>query len=266
MFVYFPRSILENPRAFLISLLLLSLAAVSLNVMAEPTGFVSSNAADLPPSFERHTDIQSQDPNTPPAYGPKNAKVLIVVFADFQCPACRRSSQATHQIASEFPGEVRIEFMNHPLESHRNADLAANAAMAAQQQGRFWEMYDLLFANRNHEPDALEGYARELGLDIDRFRSDMKDTKLNQRLDQEISLAEDLNAIRTPSYLVNGKLLEGWASWRFFRQMVGQELSKANKLADDGMDAAEIKFQRAMDNHVDSETFELYHANFLVTD
>lgn len=231
---------------------------------AESYGFVSSNQADLPPSLERSTDIRSTDPNRPPAYGPEDAKVLVVTFVDFKCPACRRASQSTHQIASQFPGNVRIEFWNNSLPTHSGADILAVASLAAQRQGKFWEMSDLLFAGPREDPATLESYAQELGLDIDQFKSDMNDPALMERVTYEGELAKSLGANNTPGYLINGKLLMGWASWGYLVNLVKRELSAADKLAQQGMDVEDIRDQRAIDNNVDSEMYALYRANMLV--
>jgi protein-disulfide isomerase len=249
--------------AFLtVIIFLLSSFAVS-NVAAEPSGYISPNPNDLPPDMNRDTGPASTDPNRPPAYGPEDAKVLVIIFADYQCPACKRASQSTHQIAAECPGEVRIEFWNNPIESHRNADLAAIAGLAAQRQGKFWEMHDLLFENGKHDQATLELRAAEIDLDIDQFRTDMNDPALRERVMEEHELAFALGATNTPSYLVNGRLYKGWGSWQSLRGKVERELVKTNEMAAEGMPPFEIKKQRALDNNSNSETYELYRVAFL---
>lgn len=239
-------------------------AGIAVEVPAqEAVGYISPNQNDLPPDLERDVALRSTDADRPPAYGPANAKVLVVTFADFGCPACRRASQATHQIAGEFPGEVRIEFWNNPLEIHRNADVAAAAGIAAQRQGRFWEMHDLLFASSNHDIPTLEEHAQKLGLDLAQFRSDMNDPEVRQRIRDESSLASALGARATPGYVVNGKVSQGWSSWKGFRGMVQRELTAANELAGQGIGSFEIQDQRAIANNIDSETYNLYRNRIL---
>lgn len=246
-------------RSFLIGgICLLITAGTALNVAAETSGYVSPSSADLPPSMDRDVASRSTDPNLPPAYGPDDAKVLVITFADYRCPACLRASQATHRIAAEFPGEVRMEFWNHPLPSHKNADLAALAGIAAQQQGRFWEMNDLLFEHHKHDIATLEQHAEELGLDLVQFRSDMNDPGIKERIRKEGALTEALGARNTPSYLVNGKVSMGWGSWRSLVGKVERELKAINESAEKGMDSTEIRSQREFDNFEDSEMYELY--------
>lgn len=239
-------------------------AGVVANASAQQNlGYISPNQNDLPPDFERDVELRSTDPNRPPAYGPIDAKVLVVTFADFGCPACRRASQATQQIAGEFPGEVRIEFWNNPLAIHRDADLAAAAGIAAQRQGRFWEMYDLMFANSKHDMATLEAHAQQLGLDLERFRSDMNDPAVKQRILDESSLANALGARATPGYVINGKVTQGWSSWKGFRSAVERELTAANALAAEGLGTFEVQNERAIANNVDSEIYQLYLSRIL---
>ena len=107
-----------------------------------------------------------------PVRGPENAKVTIVAFSDFQCPFCSRVVPTLDKIMKEYPGQVRMYFRHNPLPFHPDAPLAAEAALAAQDQGKFWEMHDKLFTNQQNikRPD-LEKYAGELGLDMGKFKS-----------------------------------------------------------------------------------------------
>ena len=246
-------------RMTLIGVVFLSIAMGTVfDVMAESRGYVSPNLVDLPPDMNREVTPSIVDSDRPPAYGPEDAKVLVIIFADYKCPACRRASQATHQIAAEFPGDVRMEFWNHPLASHRNADLAAAAGIAAQQQGKFWEMHDILFENSKHDMATLEQHAQDLGLDLEKFRSDMNDPAVKERIRKEGELTEALGAPNTPSYLVNGKAYMGWGSWRSLKGKVERELKAIDVLEDQWMDPLEIRAQREIDNFEDSQMYEFY--------
>lgn len=227
-------------------------------------GVESANLSDRPPIVNPDIETRSTDPDRPPAYGPEDAKVLIVVFSDFQCPHCRRASQAVHQIATEFPGDVRIEVYHHAQPEHRNAEIAAAAAIAAQYQGKFWEMYDKIFQDQRAISDSkLQQYAQELNLDMDQFNTDMDDPKVRERIKNESQLAIALGAPGTPGFFINAKRYPGWASWKYFRSQVERELTAANALAAQGMIPSRVQRQRAIDNSTDSETFELYRVNIL---
>ena len=137
----------------LVRLLQVGLISVSImlcsvpDLWAETYGVKSRNAGDQPPIMNPDVASRSSDPDKPPAYGSEDAKVLIILFNDYQCPSCRRVSQATHQISAEFPGEVRMEVWHRALSMHKKAEIAARAAVAAQQQGKFWEMHDMIFSS-----------------------------------------------------------------------------------------------------------------------
>jgi len=104
--------------------------------------------------------------------GPADAKVNIVAFSDFQCPFCSRVVPTLHEIEKTYGNKVRVFFRHNPLPFHADAPLASEAAVAAEQQGKFWEMHDKLFANQQNlkRPD-LEKYAQEVGLDMGKFKA-----------------------------------------------------------------------------------------------
>ena len=180
---------------------------------------ISPNRDDSPVRSKSGTVQESTDADLPPALGPNGAKVVIVVFSDFQCPVCRRSADATEQIAEEFPGGVRVEFWQHPLSSHASAEGAAVASLAAQRQGKFWEYHDEVFRNQAAiDQDSLIGYAAKLGLDVDRFQADCASQELHERARNEGAIADRFGARSTPSFLLNGKLKTGWGSWIGFRR------------------------------------------------
>ena len=107
-----------------------------------------------------------------PMKGPADAKVTIVEFSDFQCPFCSRVVPTVDKIMKDYPKQVRLFFRHNPLPFHNNAPLAAEAAVAAEAQGKFWEMHDKMFANQQALDRAgLEKDAQEIGLDMNKFKS-----------------------------------------------------------------------------------------------
>jgi protein-disulfide isomerase len=207
---------------------------------------ISSNPADSPVRVKSGKVFASTDAKLPPALGPTPAKVLVTVFSDFECPVCRRSADATAQIAEEFPGEVRVEFWQHPLASHQRAERAAVASLAAHRQGKFWEYHDEVFRNQGAiDPASLERYADQLGLDLGRFRSDCASPELHARAKAEAAAADRLGAANTPAFMINGKLRTGWGSWSSFRGDVERELASARKLEEQGTPIERIVERRA---------------------
>jgi protein-disulfide isomerase len=211
-----------------------------------PPQQVSTNPADAPARVKTGKVFASTDANLPPALGPVPAKVVVMVFSDFQCPVCRRCADATQQIAEEFPGDVRVEFWQHALSSHANAENAAVASLAAQRQGRFWEYHDEVFRNQQAlDLPSLNRYAESLGLDMATFSKDYADPALRERVRAEGAFAERFAATSTPAFVINGKVHIGWGSWSGFRTEVQRELAEADRLEGQGVAVAEIAEQRA---------------------
>src|SRR5262249_13516352 len=115
--------------------------------------------------------------------GPADARVTIVEFSDFQCPYCAKAVVEVNKVLAKFPKDVRFLFKQYPLDSHSQAALAAEAALAAQAQGKFWEMHDKIYANfRAVNRDRILAWAQEIGLDMNRFRADLDGHKFQARV------------------------------------------------------------------------------------
>jgi protein-disulfide isomerase len=145
-----------------------------------------------------------------PSRGPARASITIVEFADYQCPFCVRAEATIHAIEHAHPGDVRVVFKNLPLPFHDLARPMARAAVAADAQGHFWEMHDRLFAlTGKADRAALDGVARDLGLDVARFDRDLDDPSLDARIDADDADAKALGVKGTPTFFVNGRRVVG---------------------------------------------------------
>jgi protein-disulfide isomerase len=161
-----------------------------------------------------------------PARGSARAAVTVLVFSDFECPFCSRAVPTLKQIESAYPEDVRIVWKHQPLPSHQHAMPAALAAEAARQQGKFWEMHDRLFENqRDLSAPALERLARELGLDLARFRASMADASLRQRVEQDQALAARVGATATPTFVVGGEKVVGAQPFEAFKAAIDRQLA-----------------------------------------
>jgi protein-disulfide isomerase len=141
-----------------------------------------------------------------PSFGPDNAKVTIVEFSDFQCPFCTRAASVVQQIREKYGDKVRVVFRQYPLPMHAEARLAAQAALAAHQQGKFWEYHDLLFKNqRSLQRASLEEYAKQASLDVERLKKGLNDPLLAAAVDADVKLGEEVNVNGTPTIFINGK-------------------------------------------------------------
>jgi protein-disulfide isomerase len=145
-----------------------------------------------------------------PVLGPARAPVTIVVFSDFECPFCKRSEATLHAIADQYGSRVRFAWKNQPLPMHPSARPAARAALAAGEQGKFWEYHDLLFTHQDAlDPASLDRYAKDLGLDLDRFHKTMADARTDAAIDADVAEATRLGVNGTPTFFVNGRRLIG---------------------------------------------------------
>jgi protein-disulfide isomerase len=141
-----------------------------------------------------------------PSRGPEGARVVVVEFADFECPFCQKIAPELDGIWEKRKDSVRFVYKFMPLSMHPHGEPAARAAIAAQAQGKFWEMHHLLFSHGEHlEPSDLEAYAQKVGLDLERFRADMQSPATKARLDEDRKLADDLHVKGTPTIFIDGR-------------------------------------------------------------
>jgi protein-disulfide isomerase len=141
-----------------------------------------------------------------PSRGPEDARVVIVEFADFECPFCQKIAPELDEVWEKRKDKVRFVYKFMPLAMHPHSDIAARAAVAADMQGKFWEMDKLLFAGGQHlEQSDLESYAASLGLDVPRFRADMLSPAAKARIDADRKVADDLQVKGTPTIFIDGR-------------------------------------------------------------
>ncbi len=145
------------------------------------------------------------DPTRDHLRGPDAAAITLLEYGDYECPYCGRAEPIVRRLVEEFGGRVRFAFRHLPLpDVHPNAALAAQAAEAAGAQGRFWEMHELLFAHQDAlQPHHLIEYARELGLDVERFTEDLREHRFASRVGQDVSSAEEAGVAGTPTFFIN---------------------------------------------------------------
>jgi protein-disulfide isomerase len=183
-------------------------------------------AAGAPPEDDNKVYDVKIGPNDY-AKGPAKAKVTIVEFSEFQCPFCSRVNPTLKQVQEKYGKDVRIVFKHNPLSFHKEAPLASEAALAAGEQGKFWEMHDLLFANQRAltRPD-LEKYAQELGLNMDKFKQALDTNKFKAQVDADVEAARAVGASGTPTFFINGKKLRGAQPFESFDRMIEEALKK----------------------------------------
>jgi protein-disulfide isomerase len=174
-----------------------------------------------------------------PQRGQADAKVTIVEFSDFQCPFCSKAEVTVDQVREAYGADVRVIYKQNPLPFHPHATPAAKASLAAGQQGKFWEMHDLLFKNQQHLEQAdFEGYAKQLGLNVDTFKADLASTKFDAMIDRDKALASKLGASGTPAFFINGHKLVGAQPLEKFKALIDEQKSVAEKKLASGTSAA----------------------------
>jgi protein-disulfide isomerase len=162
-------------------------------------------------------------------------RVEVVLFSDFQCPFCAALAQPVRQLETKGVDgiPVVVRFRHFPLAMHPHAPLAHEAALAAMQQGKFWEMHDLLFANqRKAERDDVVGYARALGLDLDRFQKDMDSAETKARIASDQADGQRLGITATPTYFINGKPYVGARSYDQLTTLIAGERRRTRALSE----------------------------------
>lgn len=154
--------------------------------------------------------VEQVNVDVSPARGPEDAPVTVVVFSDFQCPFCSKAERTLAQLDADYPGKLRFVFKNNPLPFHNNAKLAAKAALAAGEQGKYWEYHDALFADGSElDAESLGRHAEDLGLDIAKFRRAMASKALDAAIDADIAEAKRLDVKGTPTFFINGRRIIG---------------------------------------------------------
>jgi len=167
-------------------------------------------------------------PGDSPSIGPKNAKVTLLHYFDYQCPYCTRVGPAIDQIAKDYADSVRIVYKMHPLSMHPNAMPAAEAAMAAAAQGKFLEMHHKLFESQQQlTREKFLSLAKDIGLDIDRFTKDLDAHTYAAAIQKDAKEAEDIGATGTPASFVNGRYLSGAKPYANFKDLIDEELGWA---------------------------------------
>ena len=181
-------------------------------------------AAEPPPVLEQPVKLSIEGD---PVRGPANAPVTLVEFSDFQCPFCAHAVSEVGQILKKYPKDVRLVFKQFPLDSHAQAAFAAEAALAAQAQGKFWEMHDKMYANfRQINRDRILVWAKETGLDTKRFTSELDSHKYASRVQSEERQGEDAGVDGTPTFFLNGKKYNGLFEASALAPLIDKELKR----------------------------------------
>lgn len=162
-----------------------------------------------------------------PAKGAVEGPITIVEFSDFQCPFCSRLAGSLDELLEAYPDQVRLEFRHFPLSFHANAQIAAEAAVCADQQGRFWELHDAMFANQGSlARDGLMVLAREAGVDVDALTACLDSGEAATRVAADQEAGRSLGVTGTPNFFVNGIGFAGALPYEELVNIVEAELAR----------------------------------------
>ncbi len=162
-----------------------------------------------------------------PGFGPKDAKVTVVEYSDFECPFCSRAADAVNELKKKYGDKVRFVFRQYPLPMHKNAQLAAEASLAADAQGKFWQMHDLLFANqRELDRASLEKYAAQIGLDMDKFKKALDDRSYKDEVEADMKLGGEIGVSGTPTMIVGTQRVQNPTDAAAVSSLIDEQLSR----------------------------------------
>ena len=162
-----------------------------------------------------------------PARGSASAPITLIEFSDFQCPFCLRAHPTVEQVLAHYGDKIRFVYRHYPLPNHPQARPAAEAAVCAQDQGKFWEYHDRLFANPTKLSAAdLKAHAATLGLDTARFNGCV-DTRAHQAdVAADVNAGNALGVSGTPAFFINGRMLDGAQPYDAFAAIIDDELTR----------------------------------------
>lgn len=165
-----------------------------------------------------------------PVRGPADARITLVEFSDFECPYCSAAVKEVDAIMAAYPKDIKLIYKQFPLSMHPHAEMAAEASLAAREQGKFWEMYDVMFRNfrrLSHENILL--WAKQLGMDVNKFQAALDSHKFKAEVDKDIADGDAANVYGTPAFYIDGKQYNGQLSLEALKPILTAELKGPTK-------------------------------------
>ncbi len=163
-----------------------------------------------------------------PVLGPANAPVTIIEFSDYQCPYCKKwTTEIWPQIQKAYPTQVRLVYKDFPLvQIHSDASPAAAAARCANDQGKYWQFHDKLFASTSLNQQLYDSIAAQLNLDVAQWKACISAKKYDNDILSDYSYGQQLGITGTPTFFINGLAMVGAQPFSVFKQAIDQELAK----------------------------------------
>lgn len=216
---------------------------------------VLANAKSKKISLVELTPVIDLDIGESPIIGKKDAPVTLFAFLDYQCPYCARVFPLLEQALEKYPEKVNLVIKHFPLQMHKSAKKAALGSLAAEKQGKYKEVSKAYFENfRKLNDDTIKSFAKDLGLDMEKFDKDFQDAKLNSIIARDAQMGRMAGVRGVPAIYINGIQLKN-RSLQGISQIVEKELNKggsAQSNADDGA-SPKVKTVSAAGDEASSE-------------
>ena len=163
-----------------------------------------------------------------PVMGPADARITLVEFSDFQCPYCSKATVQLNATLKAYPNDVRLIFKQYPLvELHPAAAISAAASLAAHQQGKFWPMHDVMFANRPKlSRQSILAWAKDAGLDMQRFTADLDSDAIKKAILRDVADGDKAGVEGTPTVFLNGQRYNGDLAPDAIKPVIESELKR----------------------------------------
>jgi protein-disulfide isomerase len=160
-----------------------------------------------------------------PFLGPKEAPITIIQFAEYQCPYCGKAGESVDQVMKEYEGKIKMVYRDFPLSFHDRAIPAAVAANCSGEQGKYFEMHNLLMGNQRALSESdLTAHATSLSLDLDKWNECRKDPKQSAEVNKDFEDGQKVGVTGTPAFFVNGVMLSGAVPFAQFKEIIDREL------------------------------------------
>lgn len=213
---------------FWIILAVVIAALIGLFVVTKPDSTENGSSSNIQGD---PASIQSDDH----VLGKKNSKVVMIEYLDFQCPSCGAYYPIVKDVEADYKDKVAFVVRHYPIiQIHPNAFSAARAAEAAGDQGKFFEMHDKLYETQqawgqvtSNQQQLFEGYAEELGLNLDQFRKDYSSEATSERINRDVKTGKQMGVEGTPTFFINGEKIKTPADKAGFEKLLDQALKNS---------------------------------------
>lgn len=164
--------------------------------------------------------------------GNKQAKVVLIEYSDFQCPACVLYAPIVKQLAEKFKDKIAVVFRHFPLLQHKSAKIAACAAESAGRQGKFWEMNFMLFEKQKEWVDKpnineiFNTYAKSLNINLEKFKNDLNNQEIKEKIESDLASGERFNLEATPTFFLNSEQIKAPPKYEEFKKLIEKAIAK----------------------------------------